>query len=167
MNVLALIGQLAHPGTRTVAAKALGLALGATDLLLFLRDPEVGLYLPASGFSQTLHGGGTWRAFVDAAASRGAATGRMWSPASDSELDAWGYRVEGDGVLVLIGGAPDEARVRELLPLFGLLTAIAARESDARQKPLLRVQRKQRLLIEQERLQCSQERTPKSQSKYL
>ena len=132
MNVLALIGQLAHPGTRAVAARALGLELGATDLLVFLRDPEVGVFLPASGFSQTLHGGGAWRAFVDAAASLGAATGRMWSPTSDSELDAWGYRVEGDGVLVLLGGAPDEARVREMLPLFGLLTAITARESDAR-----------------------------------
>jgi signal transduction histidine kinase len=132
MTVFSLIGQLAPPETRASAARSLAQALGAEDLLLFLRDPEVDVLLPAPGFAQTLRGGAEWRAFLAECETHGSATGRMASPGRDAELDAWAYRVETNSVVVLLGGRPDDANVREILPLFCLVAAVASRESRMR-----------------------------------
>ena len=132
MKVLALIGQLASLETRASTARALAEALGAEDLLLFLRDPELGVLLPAPGFAQTIRCGSNWRAFLAQCVAHGSASGRMPSPSRDGELDACGYRIEPNGVLVLLGGAPERSSVDEILPLFSLVSAIASCENEIR-----------------------------------
>lgn len=59
-----LIDSLAHEAGRESAAKALALAMGACHLLLFIRDPELDVMLPAPGMPKTLAGGESWRALV-------------------------------------------------------------------------------------------------------
>ena len=130
VTILSLIGQLAPVETRARAARALADALGADELLLFLRDPELGVLLPASGFRQTIRGGSDWRAFLEQCVADGSATGRMPGPVRDADLDAQAYRIGSNGVLVLLGGAPVRSKVDEILPLFGLVAAIASCERE-------------------------------------
>jgi signal transduction histidine kinase/ActR/RegA family two-component response regulator len=61
---LELIAALSNASRRAEAARALGARLGCEDLLLFVRDPELRVLLPAPGFPATLHGGPSWRAFI-------------------------------------------------------------------------------------------------------
>ena len=132
MTVLSLIGQLAPLETRASVARVLARALGAEELLLFLQDPELGVLLPAPGFAQTIRRGSDWHAFLAQCVAHGSATGRMPGPIRDADLDAWGYRIEPNGVLVLLGGAPERSKVEEILPLLPLVAAIASCESEMR-----------------------------------
>ena len=56
-----LIASLAHPGDRRERAAALARQFGAASLLVFLCDEDVGLFLSAPGFSQTLPDGRAWQ----------------------------------------------------------------------------------------------------------
>lgn len=56
-----LIDAVAHETGREQAARALATALGATHLLLFVEDPEIGVMLPAPGMAKTLAAGPSWR----------------------------------------------------------------------------------------------------------
>lgn len=132
MSVSALIGRLGHRETRAEVAHALAIELGAEDLLLFLRDPELGVLLPAPGFPQTIRGGAAWRSFLAGCLSNGSCTGQMPSSRRDADVAAWGYRVDSDSVLVLLGGAPTHDLVAGVLPLFSLVGAVAAGEGAMR-----------------------------------
>ncbi|MEJ6022050.1 hybrid sensor histidine kinase/response regulator [Ramlibacter sp. PS4R-6] len=57
-----LIAALAEPGTRGEAARALAHAAGAMELLLFVKDPELDVFLPAPGMPQTLPCASQWQA---------------------------------------------------------------------------------------------------------
>ena len=128
MNVLSLIGRLADPETRGTAALALAECLGAEELILFVWDAEVDALLPAPGFPQTIPRGALWRAFLANCLVEGNCTGTMPSSRGRGDLPAWGYHVEPDGVLVLLGGSLDRAAVREILPVFPLVVALTHSE---------------------------------------
>ena len=132
MSLTELIGQLAHIGTRRTIACEVAKALGSEELLLFLPDSEVGELLPASGFPQTIRRGSEWRAFLAKCLAEGTCHGEMPSALRVADLSAWGYRIEPGAVMVLLGGTPDQAVVREALPLFPLLVAIATTERTVR-----------------------------------
>jgi signal transduction histidine kinase/CheY-like chemotaxis protein len=124
--------QLADPERRLEAARAFARRWGADDLLVFIRDAEVGRSLPAPGFPQTLRGSRSWRNLLDRAIEAGWAEG----PVQDQNGDVRGAAAVGlpDGTAaVLVGEAIEEPAIpflRELLPLFGSLfraEALAAR----------------------------------------
>src|SRR6185437_16714288 len=58
-----LIG-FADPGSRRALAQRAAHSLGGSDLLIFCRDAEVAVLLPAPGFPKTLQGGLQWQTFV-------------------------------------------------------------------------------------------------------
>lgn len=58
-----LIG-LSTPASRAAAARSLAARLGVDEVLLFVRDPELGALLPAAGMAQTLRGGPSWWQFL-------------------------------------------------------------------------------------------------------
>jgi signal transduction histidine kinase len=130
---VSLLGRLADREGRSHAAQELARALGAEDMLLFMRDAELGVLLPAPGFVQTLRRGADWRAFVERCLTEGSATGRLSALAGDGDIDAWGYRIQCDAVVVLVGGAPDLEKVQDLLPLFPLVSRIAVCERELTQ----------------------------------
>ena len=119
--VLALIGQLADRAGRPAVAEALARELGADDLILFIRDPALGVLLPALGFSQTLPAGREWPQFLQQCEERG-----RW------EGDVPGFE-EGAGrihalactcpnaLLVLLGGQPHPGALASLCLLLPTL----------------------------------------------
>ena len=131
MSVAELLGRLATREGRADAARALAVALGGRDLLLFVRDAELGTLRPAPGFTQTIPRGAVWRGFLDRCLVDGECDGTMPTSAGAAE-SAWGVKLVGDAVLVLPGGTPDRAQLRGLLPLFPLLVALAQSEEAVR-----------------------------------
>lgn len=139
------------PDLRYEAARALATHLGAGDLLLFVSDPQLGVPLPPVGFPQTLHGGRSWRAFVQACLKNGAAEGELFYPTALDRRVARGWSAPDQTVLVLLDGNIHDERVtevRRLLPIIGALfrrervafsaagQAQVARESAAHAKEL-------------------------------
>jgi signal transduction histidine kinase/CheY-like chemotaxis protein len=124
--------QLADPERRVEAASAFARRWGAEELILFIRDPEVGHSLPARGFPQTLRGARLWRTLVDDAINAGSAEGPVQDrhgamrPASAIGLpDGTAAVLVGDSI-----AEPARPFLRDLLPLFGALfrtEAVAAR----------------------------------------
>jgi signal transduction histidine kinase/ActR/RegA family two-component response regulator len=125
--ILRYIVALGAPESRAEAARAIAPFLGADDLIVFIRDPEVGRSLPALGFPQTLRDSRSWRALVDAAVTGGSAEGTITTrDGVNAPARAAGT---GDGtVLVLIGSAAligsarepaDLDMVKRVLPLAG------------------------------------------------
>lgn len=59
-----LIDALAQEAGRDLAAQALAAAVGASYLLLLVRDPALNVMLPAQGMPKTLVAGPSWRALL-------------------------------------------------------------------------------------------------------
>ncbi|MDZ4052403.1 MAG: hypothetical protein U1E24_03945, partial [Phenylobacterium sp.] len=55
-----LISALAERQARAAQAVVVARGVGAQDLVILLRDPELDIVRPAPGFPQTLAGGPTW-----------------------------------------------------------------------------------------------------------
>jgi signal transduction histidine kinase len=120
MQTLTLIALLAEPERRKEAAHALARHLGAEELIVFVKDLEVDLLLPAPGFVQTLPRGQLWHAFLAACIERGQYEADLPFPDEQTVQRAVGF-MTGDTALVLLGRGPlsgEVASVRLLLPLL-------------------------------------------------
>jgi signal transduction histidine kinase len=122
-----LVAELAEPQTRAVAAGRLARHLGGDFFIMFAPDPELGILLPAPGFSQTLRNAGAWRDFLDACRAAGEHTGELPSP--DTAADP-GERVPARGIAgpvciaVLLGPHAAAADLTPLVPALRLLGSI-------------------------------------------
>lgn len=126
----AMIADFAEPSLRRAAAERLASRLGGRELLLFARDPELGVLLPAPGFAQTLRGARAWRAFIDECDAAGELAGDL--PTERGEEPAHGVAAPGC-VAVLVGGSgtADLASLRPLLQLLGALFQLERRTESA------------------------------------
>ncbi len=126
--ILRHIVALAQPESRKEAARAIAPFLDADDLIVFIRDPDVGRSLPALGFPQTLRDGPSWRALVDAAITHGSAQGTITT--RDGRRVPARAAGAGDGtVLVLIGSTGKTADLdlaKTVLPLAGAFFRVEA-----------------------------------------
>lgn len=147
-----LLHDLSVVERRRDAARALARGMGAKDLLLFLRDPDLGVLLPAPGFPQTLPDGHAWREFLDrcvaaggedpsAAAHGRTQTARLRSPGASSAepVEVTGVASGRDVVLVLLGGQAKIDALGIVLPFVPLLVrsingerAVRAADAQAR-----------------------------------
>ncbi|WP_426031387.1 ATP-binding protein [Caulobacter sp. DWP3-1-3b2] len=124
-----LLSALADRAVRASAAASLANHLGAQDLLILLRDPELGVLRPAPGFRQTLAGGPTWTNLLARCGGEGAFRTSVAYPHLQ-DLEPVDVCVGPEGtVLVLIGGAP---RVRASELAQGAALVIALLQSEAR-----------------------------------
>jgi len=120
MHTLALIAALAAPERRGEAARDLAQQLGAEELIIFVKDAEVDLLLPAPGFAQTLPHGHLWHAFLAACIERGQHTAHLPFPDEKTMRPATGL-ASGDAAIVLLGHGALSGEidtVRLLLPLL-------------------------------------------------
>ena len=124
--------QLADPARRLEAARTFARRWGADELIVFIRDPEVGRSLPAPGFPQTLRGSRLWRTLIDRAVEGGWADGPVQDERGATRA-ACAIGLPDGTAAVLVGETIEEPvrpLLRELLPLFGALfrsEALAAR----------------------------------------
>ena len=119
-----LVNALAEREGREHAAKMLAHAIGAEALLILVRDPETSAIIPAPGFSRTLPGGPSWRAFLAACARPGQFMMEVEHPDSHGRKIVRAS-VSADGaVTAVIGGVPDIEAFelsKQLLPIIRLL----------------------------------------------
>jgi signal transduction histidine kinase len=126
--LLARFGETAERGD---AARALAARLKVDEVLLLVRDPELGVLVPASGFPQTLAGGAEWRAFLKSCASPGVHEAEVGygSPARMTPVVA---HVSSTVALLLMGGSPDAQELDAVLEALPVLGAMFRGEHDAR-----------------------------------
>ena len=120
---LYLIAALADARGRPAAARRLAEAMGAESLLIFIRDDEVGVLLPAPGFPQTLPNGKAWRSFIAECVERGTAEASLALRAEESAVSVFGVANGTDSVAVLAGPLATESDVEWLRALLPLLAA--------------------------------------------
>jgi signal transduction histidine kinase/ActR/RegA family two-component response regulator len=143
---------LQNADTRRAATADLARYAGVAQILIFGRDAEVGIFLPAPGLVQTLRAGRRWQDFLRQCADEGSAQGALPSADCATDSPVWGQCDAGGSVIVVfVGTEPGpstRAAITALLPLLGAkLTgeraemaavglAAAARESHRRANEL-------------------------------
>ena len=117
-----LLYALARVESRAQAAQELASALGAEQLLIYVRDPQLHVMLPAPGMPKTLAGGPLWRAFLRRCLHEPRPEGIVDLPAG-TEQPARAI-VREDAALILVGGSPDPAGLQALEEPLPLLAAL-------------------------------------------
>lgn len=121
-SILDLMVDLNTVSRRSEAAARLARRLGSETLLILLRDPSLGVLIPAPGMSQTLRGGRSWRDFLKNCPSVGRCEAEVELPMGN-QSPALALIYEGTA-LVMLGARPEDADLTELervLPLFAAL----------------------------------------------
>ena len=128
-STLALVAGLSTARGRDAAVAALAEKIGAQSALLFVRDPSLGLLMPAPGMPQTVRGGPNWRKFIADCPKEGRCSGTVELP-KGTEREVLGL-LSGGSALILVGGQPDQSLVAEFENLLPLVAALLAAEQDA------------------------------------
>ena len=140
--LLRLATAVADPQSRRQAARELARHFGGSDVLIFLRDEEVNLLLPAPGFPKSLPNGRIWAEFLDRAAREGQLLASLPLSAPDRLDRVFAIAAGTDIVAVITAVERPVGNVewfRALMPLFAAIfraerTAAAAlvKEKQAR-----------------------------------
>lgn len=143
---LQLITALAGKVGRQNTARQLAAVYRADDLMIFLRDQQVGLFLPASGFSQNLKDGKAWQRFLRHCIDNGRATDHLQFSHVTKPVPVIGIKGQEDIIVVLVGGRSAIDEGDELFQLSPLLAhafraesqseALAAQTALAREKEM-------------------------------
>jgi signal transduction histidine kinase/ActR/RegA family two-component response regulator len=138
-----LIDALAQEAGRESAAQALAAAVGASHLLLCVRDPELKVTLPAPGMPKTLAAGPSWRALLQRFGDEGEVTAEV--EVLGGRWAARAVAMRGCAFVLLGEPRPPEfpLQLREALPLLAevlraqqALRIGMAEAADARQAAL-------------------------------
>ena len=124
LTLLALVAALTDPRRRREAARELAQHMGATDLLLFIRDAEIALLLPAPGFPQTLPHGRLWHAFLAETVKAGQWSAQLPFPDAMTMQRVTGLATGEQVVLVLLGEKVHSDEVAVMTTLLPLLEAM-------------------------------------------
>jgi signal transduction histidine kinase len=115
--------RLQSPDTRLAATGELARYAGVTQVIVFGKDQEIGLFLPAPGLPQTLRQGRRWQDFLRRCADAGSAESSLPAPGAGADLPAWGQcDPSASSIIVFLGaqpGASERAAICALLPLLG------------------------------------------------
>lgn len=127
--MIGLAARLAAAAGRGRAANEIAAALGAETFLLFVRDPQLGVLIPAPGFPQTVRGGAAWRAFLESCSRPGRCEGEVDVPPGTRRHAV--ALVQDDIAAVLIGGRLLEGGLLDFKPVMPLLAAVFGAEQQA------------------------------------
>jgi signal transduction histidine kinase/ActR/RegA family two-component response regulator len=114
---------MADPSRRGDTARALASRAGADDLIIFVKDVEIGILLPAPGFPQTLPHARRWRCFLTELEQNSPLAGSLPFHDQQTDLPALGLRGTDGSALIILGGTPS-AEVASAIAL--VLPALAA-----------------------------------------
>jgi signal transduction histidine kinase/ActR/RegA family two-component response regulator len=122
-QLVSIFTRLQSPSTRQAGAAELALLTGAEQVLLFGKDHEIDVYLPAPGMPQTLRGGALWQRFLAQCRQHGGAVRKLPALNGDREVTAEAMIApDGTAIIVFIDGAPaatERDAIAALLPLIG------------------------------------------------
>jgi signal transduction histidine kinase len=130
-TLLTYVVALADPIGRAASAEALGHFLGGETTLVFVRDREVDMLLPAPGLVQTLPNGRAWRRFLERCASDGEGVAELPVPWDGASRRVIGVACGLDVVAVLVAREPLALDLRALRELLPFLAAIVRGEREA------------------------------------
>ncbi|WP_075795709.1 hybrid sensor histidine kinase/response regulator [Massilia putida] len=123
LELVSIFIDLQNADTRFVGTTNLARYAGVAQVLIFGRDAEVGIFLPAPGLPQTLRAGRRWQDFLGRCAETGSAEATLPSADCDTDSPVWGQCDSGGNVIVAFLGAepaaPTRAAIVALLPLLG------------------------------------------------
>lgn len=128
-STIDLLIEAAEPAARAAVLDRLAERLGGEALLLLVRDPELGKWLPAPGAPQTIRGGRSWRDFLRSCAAPGRYDGEVEIPLGRCRR-VIGIVVDA-AAAVLLGGTPQEPEIEELERQLPLLAALLRVEQEA------------------------------------
>ncbi|MDB5119632.1 MAG: chemotaxis protein [Sphingobacteriales bacterium] len=118
--MLKLISGLSESAGRMHAAAQLAAYFGCSDLIIFIKDPEIMTLLPAPGFPQTIPNGEAWYSFLNNTLKDGRYRDTLPFPDTASIQSAVGISGPYHSVAVLLGGNPVDADLlilKEILPI--------------------------------------------------
>jgi hypothetical protein len=120
---LPLVEALLNEGDRASTARHLAENLNAKNLIFFIKDPIIGISLPAPGFPQTLPESRKWRQLLFDCQRNGQASSEALPSPYDQQLDtACAFQINPHLILSLIGPLGEIQFSHELKLLFSLLT---------------------------------------------
>lgn len=122
--ILDLLVDLNSVSQRAERTTRLARRLGVESVLLLVRDPSLGVLIPAPGMPQTLRGGRSWRTFLASCPNSGRCVGEVELPLG-THSPALALLFQGTAIIML-GTRPAEVDLIELervLPLFAALLA--------------------------------------------
>jgi PAS domain S-box-containing protein len=138
-SLAAVLRGLTVVSDRREAAQTLARALGADDLILFLRDPELNVLLPAPGFPQTLPEARIWHAFLEHCVGTDSAGPDLSGAADNYPTRAYTERIRfaeaaepiavtgmasgPDTVFVLLGGTLRPDAIASVIPFLPVVVA--------------------------------------------
>jgi signal transduction histidine kinase/CheY-like chemotaxis protein len=128
LELVDICARLQSPETRAEGLKALAAYTGCTEAHLFGRDEALDVFLPARGLPQTMRHAARWHAIFEQC-SPGTCESAVL-PAPQDGVEALSSIVAdklGKCVLVLFGGAPEQAvlvQLNALLPFIGAKLAL-------------------------------------------
>lgn len=126
-EILRLMVALTRSDGRAEAAARLARHVGAEELIIFIRDDEVGKLLPAPGFRQTLPTATAWRRFLDRCGPENVATGELAYPTDEVRRTVLAATGSDGTVAALLGGDPKpEAALAVAAALPLLATALGS-----------------------------------------
>ncbi|MGH2487246.1 MAG: histidine kinase dimerization/phospho-acceptor domain-containing protein, partial [Ktedonobacterales bacterium] len=123
LDLLTAIGALGSTEGRLQAARGLATDMGAQDLVLFVLDAELDVFLPAPGYPQTLPNGSRWQRFLADCLAAGHDVRDLPYPDKATRWRCHGFALSREIVLVFLGGAPSKDALDYMAPLAPLLAA--------------------------------------------
>ncbi|GGY98320.1 ATP-binding protein [Pseudoduganella plicata] len=122
-ELVSIFIDLQKPDDRLGATHKLARYAGAEQVMVFGRDAEIGIFLPAPGLPQTLRAGKRWQDFLRQCADAGSAESFLPLPGNEGDISVWGQcDCAGNTIVVFLGtrpAAPARAAITALLPLLG------------------------------------------------
>jgi signal transduction histidine kinase/ActR/RegA family two-component response regulator len=122
-ELVSIFSDLQRPDTRLAGTNRLAHYAGVAQVLVFGKDREVELFLPAPGLPQTLPASRRWQEFLRQCANLGSAESSL--PWAEAEVDShvWGRcDSAGSAIVVFLGPQPAAqvcAATDALLPMLG------------------------------------------------
>lgn len=122
-ELVSIFIDLQRPEGRLAATDKLARYAGVARVMVFGKDAEVGMFLPAPGLPQTLRSAGRWQTFLRQCAASGSAHASVPSVENEPDSLVWGDSDSSGTVIVVYLGrqpaTPVRAAIAALLPLLG------------------------------------------------
>ncbi len=121
LETVRLAAALADATGRPVAAERLARHLGASALVILVKDTEAGEFVPAPGFAPTLPGGPAWRSLLNSPPASGFHTCQLGYPTAATLVPA--CVLAEAGLLLIFFGACDAVKLAAVAGIAPLLAS--------------------------------------------